>query len=65
MITYTEYLQSIYDDQLAYAKDEERAEGRNEIKTKIARAMLKKGISIDDIIEITELTREQIESLVH
>ena len=65
MITYTEYLQSIYDDQLAYAKDEGRAEGRNEIKTKTARAMLKKGISIDDIIEITELTREQIESLVH
>ena len=52
MITYTEYLQSIYDDQLAYAKDEGRIE--------VAREMLADGESIEKIVRWTKLSPEII-----
>jgi len=69
MITYTEYLQSIYDDQLAYAKEEGLTEGREEgrveaLKEMVAR-LLKRNRPIEEIMEYTGCNREQIEALVY
>ena len=44
-------------------REEGRKEGIKEGKIKIARKLLKKKMKIDEIIEITELTREEIEKL--
>ena len=42
---------------------EGRAEGRAEGRTEVAAKMKAKGISIEDIIELTGLTAKEIESL--
>ncbi|WP_265178988.1 hypothetical protein [Kluyvera intermedia] len=39
--------------------------GEREASRKIARAMLKKGISVADIIEMTGITAEELPSLQH
>ncbi len=44
-------------------KEEGREEGQKENKIQIAKKMLEKGISTEDIIEITNLTKEEIEKL--
>jgi predicted transposase/invertase (TIGR01784 family) len=40
-----------------------KEEGKLEGKTEVAKKMLAKNISIDEIVELTELTREQVEKL--
>ena len=45
------------------AKDEGRQEGRRERNLQTAQKMLKKGLSLDLIWEITELPRETVERL--
>jgi len=68
MLTYTEYLQSIYDDQLAYARDEGHAEGHAEGRTEAVSdfiiKLLKRNIPIEEIMEYTGCTRAQIEAFV-
>ncbi len=57
---------------LEYAKEYEfeqgkiegKIEGKLEVQLEIARKMLKKGIDMDTIIELTNLTKEDIEKLV-
>ena len=50
-----------YSIRVGHMKDIEEA--RDEEKQEIARNMIKKGISLEDIIEITGLTKEEIEKL--
>ena len=52
-------------EQMMYeAKRDGKKEGAKEEKVQIAKNMLKKGISVSDIKEITGLTKEEIEKLV-
>ena len=39
------------------------AKGRAEERTDVARNALRKGMSIDDVVDITGLTREEVEAL--
>ena len=55
MITNTEYLQSVYDGQMNYAKREAIME--------VALKLLKRNRPIEEIMEDTGLTEEQIEEL--
>lgn len=48
---------------LAEGRAEGRAEGSTENKLEIAKKMISKGFDIESIIEITELTKEEIENL--
>jgi predicted transposase/invertase (TIGR01784 family) len=62
-----------YEDSLKYyrdlknsldtAKEEGREEGREEREMEIAKKALAKGMSVDDIIDLTGLTREQIQQM--
>lgn len=62
-----------YEDSLKYyrdlknsldtAKQEGKEEGREEREAEIAKKALAKGLSIDDIIDLTGLSREQIKRL--
>ena len=45
------------------AEKEGREEGRKEANIEIAKKLLKKGMSIEEIVEITGLTKEEIEKL--
>ena len=45
-------------------RKEGREQGQKESQIKIAKKMLDKGKSIEEIIEFTELTREEIEKLI-
>ena len=63
MIEHTEYLKSIYDNQLASARDEGKLEGRLEGTTEIARKLLSRNRQIDEIMEDTGLTRKEVEAL--
>ena len=51
-------------DQLGL-KETYKKEGEKEGKLSDAKRMLEKGFSIEDIIDITELTREEIITLRH
>jgi predicted transposase/invertase (TIGR01784 family) len=44
-------------------REQGKLEGKLEGKAEVAKKMLAKNISIDEIVEITELTREQVEKL--
>ena len=48
---------------LKYAKEEGIKEGKNEANMETARKLLKKGMEIKDIIDITGITEKQIEIL--
>ena len=51
--------------QLMYeAKRDGKKEGAKEKQIQIAKNMLKKGMNVSDIIEITGLTKEEVEKLV-
>ena len=50
-------------DALSRARKEGIAQGINSYKLEIAKKMLKKGKNINEIIELTELTKDQIEKL--
>jgi predicted transposase/invertase (TIGR01784 family) len=50
-------------DQRKEIEDKARLEGEARSKAELARKMLAKGKSIDEIIELTDLTLEQIEQL--
>ena len=75
MITHTEYLQSIYNDQIAYAKDEGRSEGRLEgrlegrnegrleEKIEFVRRLLKLDRPVGEIVEVSGLSFEEVEGL--
>ena len=52
-----------YNSAIITAKDEGKKEGNLEMKNKIAKRLLEKGLDIEEIIKITELTREEIENL--
>jgi predicted transposase/invertase (TIGR01784 family) len=39
------------------------AQGRTEGRTEVARNMLRKGLSIDSVVEYTDLPRREVESL--
>ncbi len=58
-----------YEDSLKYYRDLKNSldtakeEGREEIAFEIARKALKKGYSIDELMELTGLTKEQIEAI--
>ena len=49
--------------QLTKGREEGRIEGKEEEKIAIARKMIAKNKSVDEIIELTDLTKKQIESL--
>ena len=57
---------AIRDEHAIYAKGLEDGveEGAKEKEVQIAKNMLKKGISVSDIEEITGLTKEEIEKLI-
>ena len=59
MVAKVEYYQSILDNQIHYAK----SEGRNEGMIEIAKKLLRRNRPIDEIMEDTGLSREQIEDL--
>ena len=44
-------------------KKEGKKEGKQEEKEKIAKKLIKKGMSVEEIADITELTKEEIEEL--
>ena len=44
-------------------REEGRKEGRKEKQLEIAKKLLKKGMTIEEIVEITELSKEEIEKL--
>lgn len=46
-----------------YAMTEGRAEGQREKTEEIAKEMLKQGLTIESIISITKLTKEEVEKL--
>ena len=48
---------------LATAEDNGRAEGRMAEKIEIARSALRKKLSIEDVADITGLSREEVEQL--
>ena len=61
-----EEIRDVYDkinDVERYAKEEGLAEGQHQEKIKTAKTMLKKGISILDISEITGLSLPEINAL--
>ena len=45
-------------------KEEDREEGRIEEKIQMATKLLLRGMSIDEVASITELTKEKVASLV-
>ena len=71
MMAHVEYLQSIYDNQISYAKDEARKEGhkeghkegREERNIEIAIKMLRRGTLIDVIVEDTGLDEATVRKL--
>ena len=48
---------------MAYARDEGMIQGKAEEKREIAKKMKNSGKSIEEIVELTELTKEEIETL--
>lgn len=52
-----------WNSSMDYATEKGREEGKKENQLEIAKKMLKKGISIETIIEITNLTKQEIENL--
>lgn len=61
-----EYARRQYAIKQGLAEGRERGlkEGQREEKIKVAKNMLKKDIKVDDIIEITGLTKEEIENII-
>ena len=55
----------IYKKILEKGKLEGKKEGEKEKSTKIAKELLKKGMSIDEIAEVTELSKEEIKKLLN
>ena len=49
--------------EMAAAKNDGYQEGKNDRNKEIAKNMLKKGMNIEDIIDITGLTKEEIKKL--
>jgi predicted transposase/invertase (TIGR01784 family) len=66
---FTQLEAQLYEDSLKYYRDLKNSldtakeEGIEEEKLNVARKALKKGYSIDEIIELTDLTKEQIEKV--
>ncbi len=62
---YSYYQKKLYSDrdELAAAEARGEAKGKAEEKIEIARKMLAKGTSSDEIVELTDLSKEQIEKL--
>jgi hypothetical protein len=63
MIDYAEMSREDAKAQLLYARDEGLAQGRNEESTRVARAALSEGASLDFIARITGLDTETIRKL--
>ena len=65
-----EYMTLLERDRLNYVegreegREEGRKEGRTEEKIEMARKLLVRGMSIDEVASITELTREKVASLI-
>ena len=51
------------DEGYKQGKEDGKAEGKNEQNIEIAQKMLKKSMKIEDIIELTGLSQEEIEKL--
>ena len=47
-------------NQLYYAKEEGLAEGKTEERLEIAKKMLKEGLSVDFICQMTDLSEEEV-----
>jgi len=64
MVIQAEHLQSLYEDTIAYAKNEGiaegRAEGKAEIKVEIAKSMLLEGYPTDAISKLTGIGEQEI-----
>jgi len=60
MMKQVEYYQSVYDDTVSHAREEGINEGKDEAKFEIARNMLSKDYTIEDISEITGLSKDEI-----
>jgi predicted transposase/invertase (TIGR01784 family) len=65
---YQQYIDSLkayrdWKNSLETAKDEGKIEGKIEAKLEIAQKAMEKGLSIDDIVELTGLSIEQIKEL--
>ena len=58
-----EMAQIDYDSGMRKAKDEGRTEGKAEEKIEVARNALKMNMSVDDIMKLTGLSRQQIEDI--
>ena len=54
-----------YEASIRYAREKGEKAGIKEEKKKIAQNLLKKGLNIKDIIELTELSKEEIDTLLH
>jgi len=67
MMAKVEYYQSVFDNQIHYAKSEGRVEGKSEGLLEgvmeVAKRLLKVGDPVDKIVSVTGLTREDIEKL--
>jgi predicted transposase/invertase (TIGR01784 family) len=67
MMTKVEYYQSIYDNQILFARDEGRIEGKNEGKIEgliqVAIKLLKHNSPIEEIMDITGLEYDEIMNL--
>ena len=59
-MTKVEYYQSIFDNQIHYARNEGREEG----KIEFAKKLLKRNRPLDEIAEDTGLTYEEVEGLL-
>lgn len=55
--------QMVRDNEIKYAKEDGRNEGIEKNRIETARKMLNKGMILDDIVEITGLSKKQIEKL--
>jgi len=71
MVARVEYYQSVFDNQILFARNEGWDEGRNEglvegevaKSVKIAKKLLLRNRPTDEIVEDTGLTYEEVESL--
>lgn len=56
MLTYDEYVKSVRDDEIAYAKEE----GQKEVSTRIAIELLKMGMPKEQIMQATKLSIDEV-----
>lgn len=54
-----------YNSGISYAKEEGKNEGKKEKQIEIAKKLLKLNMPVEQIIEITELTKEEIEDIIN